>query len=659
MTKNMITGIGGFVASHLADLLLEKGEEVYGTYRWTEDLNRIKHIKEKINLIPADLLDLSSLIRALADNKPDYIFHLAAQSYVPDSFTNPIITVETNTIGTVNLLEAIRLIKEYIDKEYDPIIHVCSSSEFYGKVNEDELPITEDHPMRPGNQYAVGKVGADAAAYFYYHYYGLKVIRTRMFTHSVSRWTPVILRMKDKLIDIKYISEIKNKELDSQIWDMERENIEVWNDGKWTKILQLSCHPINNNKMLEITCRGGTVDTTDNHSIIAQNGVEVEAKRLKKEDAIKITKMPITDSSSDCILKPDEETALLYGLFVAEGDFGLKRMFRIANKDRSLLEKAAKIISRKLGYNSVIRKEKDGMLRLQVLNCSDFVKKNYDKFYAVDKNKRIPIEILNASKYVKEKFLEGYNFGDGDNKHKIKSKFYRFKTKSPILAMGLCFLCENLGFTYKIHVEHRQNKRYYEIRLLNQLNTKNGRWMLKPNNEIFSIKEIPYEGEVWDFETKNHWFNAGIGGLIVHNTGARRTMMSAECNFAKQIALIEKGKQPPIIKHGNLNSVRTWADVRDAVKAYYELVRKCKPGEVYNIGGKTVKSIGEMLDYLISLSTEKENIKKELDLSLVRKVDVNLQVVDVSKFENATGWKPEYTFEQTMQALLNYWRENV
>src|SRR3990167_8147748 len=116
MVKNLITGIGGFVASHLADFLLEKGEEVYGTYRWTEDLSRIKHVREKIKMIPADLLDVSSLIRAIADNKPDYIFHLAAQSYVPDSFTNPIITVETNTIGTVNLLEAVRLVRDYVDK---------------------------------------------------------------------------------------------------------------------------------------------------------------------------------------------------------------------------------------------------------------------------------------------------------------------------------------------------------------------------------------------------------------------------------------------------------------------------------------------------------------------------------------------------------------
>ena len=135
--------------------------------------------------------------------------------------------------------------------------------------------------------------------------------------------------------------------------------------------------------------------------------------------------------------------------------------------------------------------------------------------------------------------------------------------------------------------------------------------------------------------------------------------MSAECNFAKQIALIEKGKQVPIVKHGNLNSIRTWADVRDAVKAYYILVRKGKPGEVYNIGGNTVKTIGEALDYLISLSPMRKEIIKESDPKLVRKVDVNLQIVDISKFQKETGWIPEIPFEETMAEVLRYWREHV
>jgi len=325
MKKWLLTGAGGFVASHFIDYLLEQKEEIIGSYRWNEDLSRIKHSKNKIKMVPADLLDLSSLIRLIADNKPDVISHLAAQSYVPDSFTNPIITVETNTIGTLNLFEAIRIVKDYIDKDYDPIIHVVSSSEVYGKVDKDNIPITTKHSFVPGNQYAIGKIGADSTAQFYNKYYGFKVIITRMFTHC----------------------------------------------------------------------------------------------------------------------------------------------------------------------------------------------------------------------------------------------------------------------------------------------------------------------------------------------GLRRTMMSAENSFARQIARIEKGLQEPIIKHGNLHSVRTWADVRDAVKAYYLMINQGQIGKIYNIGGETVKTIGEMLDYLISLSPMKNKIKKELDPSLIRKLDVNLQIMDNSEFFTDTNWKPEIPFKQTMKDLLNFWRQNV
>jgi len=143
------------------------------------------------------------------------------------------------------------------------------------------------------------------------------------------------------------------------------------------------------------------------------------------------------------------------------------------------------------------------------------------------------------------------------------------------------------------------------------------------------------------------------------HTGPGRTMMSAEVNFARQIALTERKKQEPRIHHGNLESVRTWADARDAAEAYYLLVRKCKPGEVYNIGGNTVKTIGEMLDYLISLSPKKDEIKKVQDPELMRPYDVSLQVVDASKFINETGWKQKYTFEKTMEDLLNWWRKRV
>lgn len=144
------------------------------------------------------------------------------------------------------------------------------------------------------------------------------------------------------------------------------------------------------------------------------------------------------------------------------------------------------------------------------------------------------------------------------------------------------------------------------------------------------------------------------------HTGPRRGDVFAESTFAKQIAMIEKGMIPPVLKTGNLQSLRTFADVRDAVRAYYMLVTVTpKGGEYYNIGGTYTCMIEEMLDYLISLSPMKDKIKVETDPDRLRPIDADLQVPNTAKFEKHTGWKPEISFEKTMQDLLDYWRERV
>ena len=144
------------------------------------------------------------------------------------------------------------------------------------------------------------------------------------------------------------------------------------------------------------------------------------------------------------------------------------------------------------------------------------------------------------------------------------------------------------------------------------------------------------------------------------HTGPRRGDVFAESTFAKQIAMIEAGMIPPVVKTGNLDSLRTFADVRDAVRAYYMLVTiNPKGGEYYNIGGQYTCSVKDMLNHLISISTAKDKIKVETDPDRLRPIDADLQVPDTTKFEKHTGWKPEITFEQTMKDLLDYWRDKV
>jgi GDP-mannose 4,6-dehydratase len=181
--KVLITGITGMVGSHLAEYLVSSfpETEVHGLVRWRSPLRNVQKILPRIKLHQGDLRDLNSLVLLLRELRPDRIHHLAAQSYVDMSFTAPADTLNSNIIGTVNLMDAVRIVG------INPRIHICSSSEVYGQVLPDEVPITETTPFRPASPYAVSKVGEDMIAFQYGISYKLDLVRTRMFTHTGPR----------------------------------------------------------------------------------------------------------------------------------------------------------------------------------------------------------------------------------------------------------------------------------------------------------------------------------------------------------------------------------------------------------------------------------------------------------------------------------------
>ncbi|HCM37562.1 MAG: hypothetical protein UV61_C0002G0113 [Candidatus Gottesmanbacteria bacterium GW2011_GWB1_43_11] len=179
--KALITGITGFVGSHMAELLLTEGVEVYGIQRWRSKTENIEAIQDKIKIEEADLLDAHSLYTVIDKIKPDYIFHLAAQSFVQSSWASPTQTLEVNIIGSAHLFEAVR-------KTGLPVpIQIACSSEEYGKVLPNEVPIKETNPMRPLSPYAVSKLAMDYLGYQYHQSYQMNIIRTRGFNHTGPR----------------------------------------------------------------------------------------------------------------------------------------------------------------------------------------------------------------------------------------------------------------------------------------------------------------------------------------------------------------------------------------------------------------------------------------------------------------------------------------
>ena len=196
MKKALITGITGMVGSHLADFLLANTDwDIYGVGRWRSPLDNVSHLLDRVNRKDrvffdyADLNDEVSLMTVINKGKPDYVFHLAAQSYPLTSFTAPIETLNTNILGTCRLLEAIRAAMES-DTAYKPIVHVCASSEVFGRIPAEKKPeigIHEECPFHPASPYAISKVGTDLLGRYYAEAYGMTVMTTRMFTHTGPR----------------------------------------------------------------------------------------------------------------------------------------------------------------------------------------------------------------------------------------------------------------------------------------------------------------------------------------------------------------------------------------------------------------------------------------------------------------------------------------
>lgn len=194
--KVVITGFTGQVGSQMAEYILDNTDySVVGMMRWQEPLDNIYSLTERINkkdrveIFYADLNDFSSICRLVESYEADIYFHLAAQSYPKTSFNIPIETLQTNIIGTANLLEAIRQYRE-LHSEYDPVVHVCSSSEVYGKAKSKNV-LDENTVFHGASPYSISKIGTDYLGQFYGEAYGMKTFVTRMGTHSGPRRSDV------------------------------------------------------------------------------------------------------------------------------------------------------------------------------------------------------------------------------------------------------------------------------------------------------------------------------------------------------------------------------------------------------------------------------------------------------------------------------------
>jgi GDP-4-dehydro-6-deoxy-D-mannose reductase len=177
----LITGIAGFVGSHLAELLLRTGEEVFGICLPGESLENIRHIKKEVHLTDCDITDFDRLSSVVSRINPDEVYHLAAFSAVGKSFSQPLSVIETNFRGTLHLLEILR------NSRRKPRILIIGSSDMYGRVKPKDIPITEEKSLLPVSPYGSSKAACDLLAYQFFQSYGVQAIRARAFNHAGPR----------------------------------------------------------------------------------------------------------------------------------------------------------------------------------------------------------------------------------------------------------------------------------------------------------------------------------------------------------------------------------------------------------------------------------------------------------------------------------------
>ncbi len=180
--RALITGISGFAGSFLAEYLLEQGYDVWGIVR--RGPGHVAHLQSRIRLVQADVTDAERVCAVFEQARPQRVYHLAAQSFVPASWDDPWSTLEANVRGQLNVLQAV------LRTDVSARVLVVGSNEEYGRVSDDDLPIREETPFRPQSPYGVSKIAQDMLGLQYWLSYGLHVVRVRPFNHIGPRQSP-------------------------------------------------------------------------------------------------------------------------------------------------------------------------------------------------------------------------------------------------------------------------------------------------------------------------------------------------------------------------------------------------------------------------------------------------------------------------------------
>ncbi len=662
MPRALITGITGQDGSYLAEFLLEQGYEVIGMVRRTSTVNfsRIQHIQDKITLVSGDLLDQGSLIAILRDYEPDEVYNLAAQSFVPTSWEQPVFTGEVTALGVTRMLEAIRTV--------DPSIrfYQASSSEMFGKVRE--VPQNELTPFYPRSPYGVAKVYGHWITVNYRESFGIYAVSGILFNHEcVTGETPVIIR-RHGLIDILPIEDVVPHRTEPHTasrftTEVDPEDpLEVWDANGWTRVTCMTAtgngferQP--NKEVYRVAARGALYHTTADHQVFVEENGRPTSRRteeVRPGDHLALIELPPPTN----VIQMTEAEAWLFGIIVADGYVSEEGKIQITSQDARFLEQVAEVARQVIGCRSRITAAPSGfeggkpVYQLYLPGANEYGRYIRNSVYTRSGYKRIPQRVLNAGPEARLAFLRGYNAGNGLQQAPVRYEFKGFKTASVPLAAGLYWLAQvTLNQRAILCVEERDGHLYCQINL-NSPNVpgQKGQHLRRPLSEVVQVTPVPHRGWLFDLATESGTFHAGVGQGWIHNS-PRRGLEFVTRKVSYGVAKIKLGLAKEL-RLGNLDARRDWGFAGDYVRAMWLMLQQPAPDD-YVVGTGQTHSVRELCEIAFAHVGLDWRDYVVQDPRYMRPAEVDLLVADPSKARRVLGWEPTVSFEELVKMMVD------
>jgi GDPmannose 4,6-dehydratase len=650
--RALVTGITGQDGSYLAELLLEKGYHVVGMVRRasTENFERIAHLRDRIDLRQADLLDQLSLIDLLKSVQPNEIYNLAAMSFVPTSWQQPVLTAEFDAVGVTRLLEAVRLVAP------EARFYQASSSEMFGKVRE--TPQRETTPFHPRSPYGVAKVYGHYITVNYRESYGLFATSGILFNHEcVAATTPLIVRDPAGIAVRTPPDLVSVRSKGASVQTFAPPDLEVWDGSGWTRVLGMTAtrHRQKDPEhcLLSIEARAGVVVVTAHHALLDPARQECRAESVSPGDELALAETLPARPSWTCIAP---ELAEFLGYMTADGFVDRAgHHLQFTNNDRARRERVAELWSRLfLGRarewegTSGFDRERP-VKQLGLAGAPLVAGWLREQLYTPSGHKQVPPLVLNGDAEAQRAFLTGYHAGDGLKAGNGDS----IETNSGVLAQGLCWLYNLEGRRSSVYAEHRGGVTYYQLNLASaHALGRKGDHPRKNPAEVRVVTRVAGAGEdewVFDIETESGVFCAGVGRLIVHNS-PRRGLEFVSRKVSDGVARIKLG-QARELAIGNLDARRDWGFAGDYVEAMWRMLRQ-PAADDYVVATGVSHSVQELIETAFAVVGLDWRAHVRRDPALLRPAEVDLLVGDATKARRQLGWTPRVDFAALVEMMV-------